>query len=129
MRTVNAEQVRRRAIYESTPGDAEAIAREVPSAIAVAPVVRARTQIVAGNKNWVPLYIYGTNPEFLTVRDWPKENILTALLDPDRTVEPRYVAYTATLASDDTALTGLLTSESAGNTRKLIRLLSSLSTR
>jgi putative membrane-bound dehydrogenase-like protein len=54
-------------------------------------------------------------PNLLTVRDWPKENILTALLDPDRTVEPRYVAYTATLAADSTELTGLLTGESAGN--------------
>jgi ABC-type antimicrobial peptide transport system permease subunit len=53
-----------------TPDDAEAIAREVPSAAAVAPVVRARTQVVAGNKNWVPLYIYGTSAEFLEVRDW-----------------------------------------------------------
>jgi len=37
---------------------------------AVAPVVRARTQVVFGNRNWVPLYIYGTTPEFLDVRDW-----------------------------------------------------------
>src|SRR5262245_10998117 len=54
-----------------TPGDSDAIIREVPSAVSVAPVVRARTQIVAGNKNWVPLYVYGTTPEFLDVRDWP----------------------------------------------------------
>ncbi len=54
-----------------TPGDADAISREVPGVIAVAPVVRARTQIVYGNKNWVPLYVYGSSPEFLTVRDWP----------------------------------------------------------
>lgn len=53
-----------------TPGDAEAISREVPDVIAVAPVVRARTQIVYGNKNWVPLYVYGSSPDFLTVRDW-----------------------------------------------------------
>ncbi|HKB01328.1 MAG TPA: ABC transporter permease [Gemmataceae bacterium] len=54
-----------------TPDDADAIEREVSSAVAVAPVVRARTQVVAGNKNWVPLYIYGTSTEFMTVRDWP----------------------------------------------------------
>ena len=53
-----------------TPADAEAIAKELPTAVAVAPVVRARTQVVFGNKNWVPLYIYGTTPEFLDVRDW-----------------------------------------------------------
>ncbi len=54
-----------------TPADAEAIAKDVPGAASVAPVVRSRTQVVAGNKNWVPLYIYGTTPEFLDVRDWP----------------------------------------------------------
>ena len=53
-----------------TPDDAIALAREVPAAAAVAPVVRARTQVVYGNKNWVPLYIYGTTPEFLDVREW-----------------------------------------------------------
>jgi ABC-type antimicrobial peptide transport system permease subunit len=52
-----------------TPQDAEAI-RELPSVDAVAPVVRARTQVVYGNRNWVPVYIYGTTPEFLEVRDW-----------------------------------------------------------
>jgi len=53
-------------------------------------------------------------PNLLTVRDWPKENLLTAILDPDRTVDPRYIAYNITLA-DNTTLTGLLTTESAGN--------------
>ncbi len=53
-----------------TPEDADAIGKEVPSARAVAPVVRARTQVIYGNRNWVPLYIYGTTPAFLNVRDW-----------------------------------------------------------
>src|SRR5919204_3427628 len=53
-----------------TPTDAEAILRECPSIINVAPVVRARTQVVYGNRNWVPLFIYGTTPAFLQVRDW-----------------------------------------------------------
>ncbi len=53
-----------------TPQDADAIARECPAVGAVAPVVRARTQVVYGNKNWVPMYIYGTTPAFLEVRDW-----------------------------------------------------------
>lgn len=54
-----------------TPQDAEAILRECyPLVTAVAPVVRARTQVVFGNKNWVPMYIYGTTPSFLDVRDW-----------------------------------------------------------
>jgi ABC-type antimicrobial peptide transport system permease subunit len=53
-----------------TPADAVAILRDCPAARADAPVVRARTQVVYGNKNWVPLYIYGTTPAFLDVRDW-----------------------------------------------------------
>src|SRR5205807_4903873 len=53
-----------------TPGDADAILRECPSVVSVAPVVRARVQVVYGNRNWVPLYIYGTTPSFLEVRDW-----------------------------------------------------------
>jgi ABC-type antimicrobial peptide transport system permease subunit len=53
-----------------TPQDAEAILRECSGIRAVAPVVRARTQIVYGNRNWVPLFIDGTTPAFLDVRDW-----------------------------------------------------------
>jgi ABC-type antimicrobial peptide transport system permease subunit len=53
-----------------TPEDSDAILRECPSVIEVAPVVRARTQIVYGNRNWVPFFIYGTTPEFLKIRDW-----------------------------------------------------------
>jgi len=53
-----------------TPGDADAIALECPAVGAVAPAVRARTQVVYGNKNWVPQFIYGTTPAYLDVRDW-----------------------------------------------------------
>jgi ABC-type antimicrobial peptide transport system permease subunit len=53
-----------------TPQDADAILRECSASAAVAPVVRARTQVVYGNRNWVPMYIYGTTPAFLDVRDW-----------------------------------------------------------
>jgi ABC-type antimicrobial peptide transport system permease subunit len=53
-----------------TPQDGDAIRRECPAIIDVAPVVRARVQIVYGNKNWVPIFIYGTTPSFLAVRDW-----------------------------------------------------------
>jgi len=57
-------------IVTLTPHDAESILRECPAVDAVAPVVRVRTQVVYGNRNWVPLYIYGTTPSFLQVRDW-----------------------------------------------------------
>ncbi len=53
-----------------TPEDADAILREAPAVASVAPVVRARTQLIYGNQNWVPMYIYGTTPAFLVVRDW-----------------------------------------------------------
>ncbi len=53
-----------------TPDDAEAILRECPAVRAVAPVVRSRAQIVYGNRNWVPVFIYGTTPSFLEVRQW-----------------------------------------------------------
>jgi ABC-type antimicrobial peptide transport system permease subunit len=53
-----------------TPQDAEAITKECPSIKNVAPIVRARTQLVVGNRNYVPTYLYGTTPAFLDVRDW-----------------------------------------------------------
>ena len=53
-----------------TPQDADAISKECPAVRNVAPIVRARTQIVYGNRNWVPTYIYGTTPSFLQVREW-----------------------------------------------------------
>src|SRR5713101_8282238 len=57
-------------ILTLTPDDGDVILRECPAVISIAPVVRARTQVVYGNRNWVPLYIYGTTPSFLDVRDW-----------------------------------------------------------
>lgn len=53
-----------------TPNDAESIAQRCPAVANVAPIVRARTQIVYGNRNWVPTYVYGSTPSFLQVRDW-----------------------------------------------------------
>ena len=52
------------------PEDADAIAKDAPAIGAVAPVVRARTQVVYGSRNWVPTYVYGTTPSFLEVREW-----------------------------------------------------------
>jgi len=53
-----------------TPQDAEAIASECPAVRAAAPIVRARTQVIYGNRNWVPMNIYGTTPVYLGVREW-----------------------------------------------------------
>ena len=53
-----------------TPQDANEIARQCPAVSDVAPIVRARSQIVYGNRNCVPDQINGTTPSFLAVRDW-----------------------------------------------------------
>jgi ABC-type antimicrobial peptide transport system permease subunit len=53
-----------------TPDDCEAILRECPAVRDASPVVRVRTQVVYGNRNWVPMSIWGTTPAFLDVRDW-----------------------------------------------------------
>ncbi|MFO1431668.1 MAG: ABC transporter permease [Candidatus Competibacteraceae bacterium] len=54
-----------------TPEDSAAILAEAPAVRAAAPIVRARTQIIYENRNWVPIFIYGTTPEYLDVREWP----------------------------------------------------------
>src|SRR4051794_28863907 len=66
-----------------TPQDAEAILKDCPAAASVAPVVRVRTQVVYGNKNWVPTYIYGTTPSFLDVREWEEMDSGDAFSDRD----------------------------------------------
>ena len=53
-----------------TPQDCEAILRECPAVRTAAPVERVRAQVIYANKNWVPLYIYGTTPAYLDVRGW-----------------------------------------------------------
>jgi macrolide transport system ATP-binding/permease protein len=52
------------------PEDADAIQRDCSAVRCAAPVLLARTQVVYGNRNWVPYYIYGTTPRILEVRDW-----------------------------------------------------------
>ena len=62
---------RRRHLRHRQRADAHAAGRRGdrppgrPASTAVAPVVRARTQVIYGNRNWVPVYIYGTTPAFL----------------------------------------------------------------
>src|SRR5512137_2891953 len=41
-----------------TPEDCEAILQECPAVSSAAPVIRARTQVVYSNRNWVPMFIY-----------------------------------------------------------------------
>ena len=53
-----------------TPDDGEEIGKRCQGVKAVAPMVRIRAQVVYGNRNWVPINIYGTTPSYLDVRDW-----------------------------------------------------------
>jgi ABC-type antimicrobial peptide transport system permease subunit len=53
-----------------TPGDCEAIIRLCPAVRAAAPTVQARTQVVYGNRNWVPSWLLGTTPAYLEVSNW-----------------------------------------------------------
>jgi len=53
-----------------TPQDCDAILRECPAVESAAPIVRARSQVVYADRNWIPFYIYGTTPAFLEVRNW-----------------------------------------------------------
>jgi macrolide transport system ATP-binding/permease protein len=53
-----------------TPDDAEQVAEQCDDIAAVAPIVEVRGQVVRGNRNWTPMSIYGTVPDYLVVRDW-----------------------------------------------------------
>ncbi len=52
-----------------TDGDAAAIAREVPTVAAVAPVLGSNTQVVAGDRN-AATRVTGTTPGYFTARNW-----------------------------------------------------------
>jgi len=53
-----------------TPEDSEAILRECPAVRDAAPLVHTRSQVVYGNRNWVPTFIYGSTPAYLDVQAW-----------------------------------------------------------
>jgi macrolide transport system ATP-binding/permease protein len=67
-----------------TPEDADEIPRSCSGISGVAPIVIARTQIIYGNHNWVPVSIAGTTPDYLRVRDW--EPLQEGVLFSDRDV-------------------------------------------
>ena len=71
-------------ILTLTPQDSDEIARQCEAADAVAPIVRTQAQVVYGNRNWIPMQIYGTTPSYLEVRDW--ENLDEGDMFTDRDV-------------------------------------------
>jgi len=52
-------------------------------------------------------------PALSSVANWSSEALLTAILDPDRQVEPRYLSYTAKLHNND-EIFGIITAETGG---------------
>lgn len=70
-------------ILTLTAADSDNIARDCPAVSVSAPVVRAKTQVVYGNKNWVPMNMYGTTPQFLNVRDWTNLEMGEPFTDQD----------------------------------------------
>jgi putative membrane-bound dehydrogenase-like protein len=50
-------------------------------------------------------------PNLETVREWTGEAVLTAILDPNRQTEPKFIAYTATTSAGET-IYGVVASES-----------------
>jgi macrolide transport system ATP-binding/permease protein len=67
-----------------TPQDGDEIAKQCPAVSDVAPIVRIGGQVIYGNRNWVPMSIYGTTPAYLAVRDW--EEMLEGSMFTDRDV-------------------------------------------
>ena len=53
-----------------TPMDCDAVLRDCPAVRNASPLVHTRAQVVFGNRNWVPVYIYGTSPAYLDIQNW-----------------------------------------------------------
>src|SRR5665213_3887339 len=52
------------------PQDCDAILRECTAVRAAAPVVKARVQLIYGNRNWNPQNMNGTTPAYIDVHNW-----------------------------------------------------------
>jgi putative ABC transport system permease protein len=64
--------VRQGTVTTLTAADAQAIADECPSVLAVSPFVGAGGgQVIGGNVNWQPDQMLGVGPDYPLVRNWP----------------------------------------------------------
>ena len=57
-----------------TPDDCSALLQRCDFLSDAAPLVNARAQVVAGNRNWTPNQTIGTTPSYFTIRNWPLED-------------------------------------------------------
>jgi putative heme-binding domain-containing protein len=53
-------------------------------------------------------------PDLRSVSGWEKQQLLVAILDPNRQVEPRYLSYTA-VTNEGQSVFGIITAETAGS--------------
>jgi ABC-type antimicrobial peptide transport system permease subunit len=83
-----------------TPANCDLILRECPAVEDVAPLIWSRTQVIYGNKNWVPRSILGTTPSYLVTRDWEKLDEGAAFTDHDVRAGSRVCLIGETLVSE-----------------------------
>ncbi|HWB20511.1 MAG TPA: ABC transporter permease [Phycisphaerales bacterium] len=57
-------------VFTLTDEDCSAILKECPAVADAAPIVRARSQVIYQDRNWVPQSIIGSSPDYTIVRDW-----------------------------------------------------------
>ena len=72
---VTARSERRRGVQQGnipslTEADAEAIAKELDSVLAVSPLVATSKPVVRGNNNWQPQETSGVGVDYLAIRAW-----------------------------------------------------------
>jgi putative ABC transport system permease protein len=63
--------VRQGTVATLTQADAEALATECPSIMAVSPLIGTSGQVIGGNVNWRPNDMQGVGPDYTRVRNWP----------------------------------------------------------
>jgi putative ABC transport system permease protein len=63
--------VRQGTVATLTQADADALATECPSIMAVSPLIGTSGQVIGGNVNWKPNDMEGVGPDYPRVRNWP----------------------------------------------------------
>ena len=53
-----------------TPDDVRALSKGCPATRIAAPLIGVRIQLVRGNRRWLPTFVFGTSPDYLTARNW-----------------------------------------------------------